>query len=68
MTTQEFGHAVERVLAQDDQRWESVVNLISGMLASRDRWLPLLAGHHATRTLDEVRLRIRRHLDGFGSW
>jgi ATP-dependent helicase/nuclease subunit A len=61
----QFGHAVERVLAQDDQRWESLVNLISGMLASRDRWLPLLAGHlHATRTLDEVQLRnIRRHLD-----
>jgi ATP-dependent exoDNAse (exonuclease V) beta subunit len=61
----QFGHAVERVLAQDDQRWESLVKLISGMLASRDRWLPLLAGHlHATRTLDEVQLRnIRRHLD-----
>ncbi len=61
----QFGHAVERVLAQDDQRWESLVNLISGMLASRDRWLPLLAGHlHATRTLDEVQLgNIRRHLD-----
>jgi ATP-dependent helicase/nuclease subunit A len=61
----QFGHAVERVLAQDDQRWASLVNLISGMLASRDRWLPLLAGHlHATRTLDEVQLRnIRRHLD-----
>jgi len=61
----QFGRAVERVLAQDDQRWASLVNLISGMLASRDRWLPLLAGHlHATRTLDEVQLRnIRRHLD-----
>jgi ATP-dependent helicase/nuclease subunit A len=61
----QFGHAVERVLAQDDQRWESLVNLISGMLASRDRWLPLLAGHlHATRTLDESQLRnVRRHLD-----
>jgi ATP-dependent exoDNAse (exonuclease V) beta subunit len=60
-----FGHAVERVLEQDDQRWESLVNLISGMLGSRDRWLPLLAGHlHATRTLDEPQLRsIRRHLD-----
>jgi ATP-dependent helicase/nuclease subunit A len=61
----QFGQAVERVLAQDDQRWESLVNLISGMLASRDRWLPLLAGHlHATRTLDESQLRnIRLHLD-----
>ncbi|HMA00143.1 MAG TPA: UvrD-helicase domain-containing protein [Steroidobacteraceae bacterium] len=61
----QFGHAVERVLAQDDQRWESLVRLISGMLASRDRWLPLLAGHlHATRTLDELQLRnIRRQLD-----
>jgi len=61
----QFGHAVERVLAQDDQRWESLVNLISGMLASRDRWLPLLAGHlHATHTLDEVQLAsIRRQLD-----
>jgi ATP-dependent exoDNAse (exonuclease V) beta subunit len=61
----QFGHAVERVLGQDDQRWESLVDLISGMLASRDRWLPLLAGHlHATRSLDEVQLHnIRRHLD-----
>jgi len=61
----QFGHAVEQVLAQDDQRWESLVNLISGMLASRDRWLPLLAGHlHAARTLDEEQLHnIRRHLD-----
>jgi len=61
----QFGQAVERVLAQDDQRWESLVNLISGMLASRDGWLPLLAGHlHTTRTLDEVQLQnIRRHLD-----
>ena len=61
----QFGHAVERVLAQDDQRWQSLVTLISGMLPSRDRWLPLLAGHlRATRTLDEEQLRnIRRHLD-----
>ncbi|HWJ34741.1 MAG TPA: UvrD-helicase domain-containing protein [Steroidobacteraceae bacterium] len=61
----QFGHAVERVLALGDQRWQSLVKLIAGMLPSRDRWLPLLAGHlQATGALDEEQLRhVRRHLD-----
>jgi ATP-dependent helicase/nuclease subunit A len=60
-----FGTAVERVLAQGDQRWQSLVTLISAMLPTRDRWLPLLAGHlQATSALDEVQLRlVRQHLD-----
>ena len=61
----QFSYAVDRVLAQGDQRWESLVTLISGMLSSRDRWLPLLAGRlQATRGLDEPQLRrVRQHLD-----
>jgi ATP-dependent helicase/nuclease subunit A len=61
----QFGHAVDRVLELDDQRWQSLVTLISGMLPSRDRWLPLLAGHlQVTSALDETQLRrVRRHLD-----
>ncbi|MDP8983818.1 MAG: UvrD-helicase domain-containing protein [Pseudomonadota bacterium] len=60
-----FGQAVERVLAQGDQRWQSLVDLIAGMLPSRDRWLPLLAGHlRASSALDEAQLQlVRRHLD-----
>ena len=60
-----YGAAVERVLALDDQRWHSLVTLIGGMLASRDRWLPLLAGSlHVTRELDEAQLaRVREQLD-----
>ncbi|MGA2188387.1 MAG: UvrD-helicase domain-containing protein [Steroidobacteraceae bacterium] len=60
-----YGTAVDRVLALGDQRWHSLVTLISQMLDSRDRWLPLLAGHlHATRVLDEAQLRrVRRQLD-----
>jgi ATP-dependent helicase/nuclease subunit A len=42
--TDPFGHAVDRVLALDDQRWLSLVRLISQMLPSRDGWLPLLGG------------------------
>ena len=61
----QFGQAVDRVLAQGDQRWQSLVGLISSMLPSRDRWLPLLAGRlKATHALDEVQLQqVRRHLD-----
>jgi ATP-dependent helicase/nuclease subunit A len=60
-----YGTAVDRVLALDDQRWQSLVTLISQMLPSRDRWLPLLAGQlQATRVLDEAQLRrVRRQLD-----
>ena len=61
----QFGTAVDRVLALDDQRWHALVNLIAGMLPHRDRWLPLLAGHlQVTSALDADRLRqVRRHLD-----
>jgi len=60
-----FGRAVDRVLEFDDQRWQSLVNLIAGMLPSRDRWLPLLAGRlQITGALDDAQLhRVRRHLD-----
>jgi ATP-dependent helicase/nuclease subunit A len=61
----QFGVAVDRVLALDDQRWRGLVDLISEMLRSRDRWLPLLAGRlQSTRALDAQQLeRVRRHLD-----
>jgi ATP-dependent helicase/nuclease subunit A len=60
----QFGRAVERVLAQGDQRWQSLVTLISRMLPSRDRWLPLLAGHLQATALDAQQLRqVRQHLD-----
>jgi ATP-dependent exoDNAse (exonuclease V) beta subunit len=60
----QFGRAVERVLAQGDQRWQSLVTLISRMLPSRDRWLPLLAGHLQATALDAGQLRqIRQQLD-----
>jgi ATP-dependent exoDNAse (exonuclease V) beta subunit len=60
-----FGRAVDRVLELDDQRWQSLVNLIAEMLPSRDRWLPLLAGRlQITGALDEAQLQmVRRHLD-----
>jgi ATP-dependent exoDNAse (exonuclease V) beta subunit len=61
----EFGVAVDRVLAIDDQRWRRLVMLIAEMLPSRDRWLPLLAGRlQAASALDEAQLeRVRQHLD-----
>ncbi len=60
-----FGLAVDRVLALDDQRWRKLVELISEMLKSRDRWLPLLAGRlQAASALDAAQLmRVRQHLD-----
>jgi ATP-dependent helicase/nuclease subunit A len=60
-----FARAVDRVLEFDDQRWQSLVNLIAGMLPSRDRWLPLLAGHlQITGALDDDQLRrVRRQMD-----
>lgn len=63
--TDQFGRAVDRVLALDDQRWHGLVKLVSGMLPSRDRWLPLLAGRlQAASALDDAQLReVRRHLD-----
>jgi ATP-dependent exoDNAse (exonuclease V) beta subunit len=61
----QFGMAVDRVLTLDDQRWRRLLDLISEMLPSRDRWLPLLAGRlQSARALDDTQLaRVRRHLD-----
>src|SRR5882724_1191954 len=61
----EFGAAVDRVLAIDDQRWRRLLDLIADMLPARDRWLPLLAGRlQAASALDETQLgRVRQHLD-----
>jgi ATP-dependent helicase/nuclease subunit A len=60
-----FGSAVDRVLALDDQRWRRLVELIAGMLPSRDRWLPLLAGRlQAASSLGEAQLgRVRQRFD-----
>ena len=52
-----FGKAVERVLAVGDQRWSPLVELIVAMLPQRDRWLPFLVGHlHAAAEMDEGQL------------
>ena len=53
------------MLELDDQRWRSLVKLISQMLPSRDRWLPLLGARlHVTGPLDEAQLReVREHMD-----
>ena len=52
-----FGQAVERVLAVGDQRWSALVDLIVAMLPQRDRWLPFLVGHlHAAAEMDEGQL------------
>ena len=61
----QFGRAVDRVLALDDQRWRKLVKLIAEMLPSRDRWLPLLAGRlRAASAIDEAQLAsVRRHFD-----
>jgi ATP-dependent exoDNAse (exonuclease V) beta subunit len=61
----QFGVAVDRVLALDDQRWSKLLALIADMLPSRDRWLPLLAGRlQAASALNEAQLRrIRQHVD-----
>ncbi len=61
----QYGAAVDRVLALDDQRWRKLLRLIAEMLPSRDRWLPLLAGRlQVASALDEVQLqRVRQHLD-----
>ena len=60
-----FGRAVDRVLALDDQRWSRLLDLITGMLPGRDRWLPLLAGGLQVATaLSESQLgRLRRLFD-----
>jgi len=59
-----FGAAVENVLVLDDLRWQRLVDLIAGMLPSRDRWLPLLAGRlEATALEADPLLEVRRHLD-----
>jgi ATP-dependent exoDNAse (exonuclease V) beta subunit len=60
-----FGVAVDRLLAQADQRWKKLVSLIASMLPSRDRWLPLLAGGlQAASALEESRLaRVREQFD-----
>ncbi|HTV95315.1 MAG TPA: UvrD-helicase domain-containing protein [Steroidobacteraceae bacterium] len=69
-----FGEAVERVLAVGDQRWNQLVGLVVDMLPTRDRWLPLLAGHlqaaggiedlaHVRAQFDEdLALLVRREL------
>jgi len=60
-----FGKAVERVLAVGDQRWTPLVDLIVAMLPQRDRWLPFLAGHlHAAAEIDEAQLaHVRARFD-----
>ncbi|MDP9084307.1 MAG: UvrD-helicase domain-containing protein [Pseudomonadota bacterium] len=61
----QFGVAVDRVLALDDQRWRKLMSLIAAMLPNRDRWLPLLAARlHVASALDESQLRrVRAYQD-----
>ena len=61
----EFGAAVERVLALGDQRWASLTTYIAKMLPSRDHWLPLIAGGlEAASALDAAAsLRLRARFD-----
>ena len=60
-----FGKAVERVLAVGDQRWSPLVDLVVAMLPQRDRWLPFLVGHlHAAVEMDEGQLaHVRARFD-----
>ena len=60
-----FGQAVERVLAVGDQRWSALVDLIVAMLPQRDRWLPFLVGHlRAAAEMDEGQLaQLRARFD-----
>ena len=52
-----FGEAVERVLAVGDQRWGPLIELIVAMLPQRDRWLAFLVGRlHAAVEMDEGQL------------
>jgi ATP-dependent exoDNAse (exonuclease V) beta subunit len=61
----DFGRAVERVLELDDQRWLSLLDLLADMLATRDRWLPLLAGRlRAGEAISHAQLGLlRAHFD-----
>jgi len=61
----EYGAAVERVLAQSDQRYEMLARLIAEMLPSRERWLPLLAGGlRAAAPAEQAQLRaVRQRFD-----
>jgi ATP-dependent helicase/nuclease subunit A len=61
----DFGRAVERVLAMGDQRWRPLIDLIVAMLPQRDRWLPFLVGHlHAAVEMDEGQLaHVRARFD-----
>jgi ATP-dependent helicase/nuclease subunit A len=60
-----FGAAVELLLAVGDQRWRQLAEMVAEMLPSRDRWLPLLAGHlEAAGAIDETQLvAVRRRFD-----
>jgi ATP-dependent exoDNAse (exonuclease V) beta subunit len=60
-----FGAAVHRVLALDDQRWRKLKRVIAEMLASRDRWLPLLGGRLSPSGAPDASqlAAIRRRLD-----
>ncbi len=58
-----YGGAVDRVLALGDLRWYKLIEQIAGMLSSRDRWLPMLAGNlEAASAPDAAQLRRIRSL------